>query len=548
MEVENLKLKKTGEVRVRIAPSPTGALHVGTARTALFNYLFAKKNQGSFILRVEDTDPKRSEKKWEKDILKNLNWLGLEWSEGPGREGKYKPYRQSQRGNIYFKYLKKLLDENKAYYCFCPEEDLEAHRQYLISIGRPPIYSGKCAGLSEKEIKENFKKGRSAIVRFKIPSKKIKFNDLIRSKVEFEGELIGDVAVASNIKAPLSSIKKKDLNKIQYLYNFVVVVDDYEMKISHVIRGEDHLSNTPKQILIQRVLRLPQPKYAHLPLILGPDRSKLSKRHGAVSVEEYKKEGYLPEAMINFMALLGWNPGDTREIFSLNSLVKEFSLDRVGKSGAVFNIKKLNSLNGFYIRQKSTKKITELCIPFLIKEKLIKPILESGKELSPQKTYKQGKIITSSYRVIETEQKIPFNYLKKVTSLYQKRLKKLSEITELTDFFFKDKLDYKKDLLKWKDMTDKELKTTLDKLNKILFEIKKEDWNQKNLKEILMKEAEKLTFKKEGKIKKGRGYLLWPLRATLTGKKASAGPFEIAEILGKEKAQERIKQAKETIK
>ncbi len=540
MEHKDLELKKTGEIRVRIAPSPTGALHVGTARTALFNYLFAKKNQGIFILRIEDTDKERSEKKWEEDITENLKWLGLEYTEGPDTGGERGPYRQSKRGDIYLPYLKKLLQENKAYYCFCSEEELEAHRQYLISIGRPPIYSGKCANLTKKEIKENFKEKKSAIVRFKIPGQKIKFKDKIRDEVEFDGELIGDISLAKNIVAPLSSTKKKDNKEISFLYNFAAVIDDYEMKISHVIRGEDHLSNTPKQISIQRALNLPQPEYAHLPLILGSDRSKLSKRHGAVSIAEYRKKGYLPEAIINFMAFLGWNPGDEREIFSLNSLVKEFSFNRVGRSGAVFNIKKLDSLNGFYLRQKSKEKITELCLPYLIEANFIEP--EKEKDVLVEK------ITPKTYKIKETKEEISIQDLQKIVSLYQERLKKLSEIKDLTDFFFKKKLDYKKELLQWKDMTDKEIKISLDKSYKVLSEIKKEDWTKNNLQDILMKEAEKLSLKRDSKEIKGRGYLLWPLRAALTGKRASAGPFELAEVLGKQRSQERIKQAKEKLK
>jgi len=525
-----LKLIKPGECRVRIAPSPTGPLHIGTARTALFNFLFAKKNQGNFILRIEDTDVKRSQKKWEKDIIESLKWLGIEWTEGPDIDGKYAPYKQSERSDIYLKYLKKLIAEKKAYYCFCTEEEIEAHRQYLISIGRPPIYSGKCAALSEKEIKKNFKEGKSAIIRFKVPSQEIKFKDLIRGEIKFNTELIGDVAIAKNINSPLDLRKNNEkAGDIQFLYNFVVVVDDFEMEISHVIRGEDHLSNTPKQILIQQDLGFTQPQYAHLPLILGPDRSKLSKRHGATSVADYRKKGYLPEALVNFMALLGWNPGDDREIFSIDSLIKEFSLEKVQKSGAVFNIQKLDSLNGFYIRHKSLDKLTKECIPYLIEAGLIKPISEKKKLAAPK------------YEIALTGEKISFEYLKKVVALYQERLKQLSEIVELVDFFFKDKLKYPKELLIWKDMTEKETNTSLDKLIKILSKIELESWNRDYLQSILMTEAEKISIRG----KKNRGYLLWPLRVALSGKKASAGPFEIAEILGKEKTLKRLREAKE---
>lgn len=465
-------------VRVRIAPSPTGFLHIGTARSALFNYLFAKKpirqtqggEEGKFILRIEDTDLERSDTKFEKDIIESLEWLGLKWDEF---------YRQSERIETYAKYLEKLLNEGKAYRCFCAPKQTNG----LF----PQIYSGKCRNLSEKEIKKNLAEGKKSIIRFKSPEKKIRFLDLIRGNVEFDSSLIGDFSIAKDLAAPL--------------YNFAVVIDDFEMKISHVIRGEDHIPNTPKQILLQEALNFPQLKYAHLPLILGKDRSKMSKRHGTTSVTEYQKDGYLPEALVNFMAFLGWNPGGEKEIYSIKELIRDFSLDKVQKGGAVFNIQRLDYLNGVYIRQKSLDELAELCKPYL-----------------PPADKEQ---------------------LKKVIAIYQERLKKLSEITELADFFFKDVLEYNKELLKWKDMTNKEVEEVLDKLDKILCDVKDDEWMRKNLEKILMPEAEAI---------RDRGKLLWPLRVALTGKKASAGPFEVAEALGKEKTLNRIKQARELIK
>jgi len=476
--------------RVRMAPSPTGKLHIGTARTTLFNYLFAKHEGGKFILRIEDTDLARSDPKFEKDIIENLQWLGIRWDEGP--------FRQSERTSSYAQYLEKLLKTEEAYHCFCSEDELEDKRQEQMSRGEAPKYNGKCRELSEDEVKKYLAEGKPSIIRFKAPAKKVSFHDLIRGKLEFDSFLIGDFAIAKNLATPL--------------YNFAVVVDDFEMKITHVIRGEDHISNTPKQILLQEALGFPQPKYAHLPLILGPDKSKLSKRHGAVAIADYRKDGYLPEALVNFMAFLGWNPGTEREIFALPSLVKEFSLQNVQKSGAVFNIKRLDYLNGFYIRQKSVKRLAELCENYL-------PKADTG-------------------------------YIEKIVAIYQERLKKLSEIKELTDFFFKDKLEYDKELLKWKNMTAQEINQSLDKLEKILSKIKEEDWTKENLEKILMPEAEKIGPAPEQARYgvKDRGYLLWPFRVALTGKEASAGPFEIAEILGKEKTLKRIKQAKNIIR
>ncbi|MFA5767707.1 MAG: glutamate--tRNA ligase, partial [Candidatus Paceibacterota bacterium] len=308
---------------------------------------------------------------------------------------------------------------------------------------------------------------------------------------EFDSSLFGDFVIAKDLDNPL--------------YNFAVIIDDYEMEISHVIRGEDHISNTPKQILIQEALGLPQLQYAHLPLILGPDKSKLSKRHGAVSLTEYKKEGYLPEAMVNFMAFMGWNPDKEKEIFSLKELVKAFSIEKVQKGGAVFNIQRLDYLNGFYIRQKTLDELAELCLPHLVGAGLI------------------------------SKDEVDMEKIKEIISLYQERLKKLSELPELADFFFKEKIEYDKELLKWKDMSLSEIESSLDISEKILSDIKEGDFNKDNLEKVLMEKAGEMG---------DRGKLLWPLRAAVTGKRASAGPFEVAAVLGKEKALQRIKEAK----
>ena len=353
-----------------------------------------------------------------------------------------------------------------------------------------------------------------------MPAQKIVFNDLVRGKVEFDSSLMGDVVIAKDLTTPL--------------YNFAVVVDDLEMKISHVIRGEDLLPNTPIQILLQKALGFSQPEYAHLPLILGSDKSKLSKRHGAVSVAEYKKQGYLSETIINFLAFLGWNPGTEREIFSLASLIKEFSMERVQKGGAIFNIKRLDFLNGFYIRQKSPDKLTELCIPYLIQQGLVEPVFKT-EQYPPAYG---GISISQKYKIVEIKEEISFDYLKKVVAIYQERLKKLSEIIELTDFFFKDKLKYDKGLLKWKDMADQEIKDIFDRLVDVLSKIKDKDWRNKILTEKINSLVDETG---------DRGKVLWPLRVALTGKKASAGPFEIAEILGKEKTLKRLKEAKELL-
>lgn len=348
-------------IRTRIAPSPTGNLHLGTARTALFNYLFACKNEGVFVLRIEDTDLARSDKKYEKDIIDGLKWLGIKWDEGIDIGGNCAPYRQSERFAIYAKYIKKLLDEKKAFYCWHTKEELEKEKEEQTA--KKELLRHVCNYKSQADHKTQ--KTADAIIRLNASEKKITFNDLIRGEVKFDTALLGDISIAKSINEPL--------------YNFAVVIDDYEMKISHIIRGEDHISNTPKQILIQEALGFSAPQYAHLPLILGSDRSKLSKRHGAVSINWYREQGYLPEAMVNFMAFMGWSPqsaqggqdAQNKEIFSMQELISEFSIEKIQKSGAIFNMEKLDWINGQYIRKLSIDKLVDLCIPYLKESGLI---------------------------------------------------------------------------------------------------------------------------------------------------------------------------------
>lgn len=453
-------------VRTRIAPSPTGALHVGTARTALFNYLFSKHEKGAFLLRIEDTDLERSDKKYERDIIEGLRWLGIEW------DGEIT--RQSERLDIYEKYLNKLLESGNAFYCQHSEEELETERKAQAESKMSPKHI--CDARDQKL--------KDGIIRFKnTTTESVIFRDEIRGEISFNPKLLGDFSLAKNTRTPL--------------YNFAVVVDDAEMEISHVIRGEDHIPNTPKQILLQDSLGFPRPKYAHLPLILGQDRSKLSKRHGATSVNEYRDAGYLPEALFNFMALLGWRPGgagEGNEIYSREELVKTFSLEKIQKAGAIFDIQKLDWMNGHYIRSKSVEELTTLVMPFLEKAKLLEVEPPVGGSTSID--------------------------LKKVIGLEQPRLKKLSELPEKVDYFFK-KPEYDASLLKWKNMTNDEIKKALEKSKQIIsnfqFAISKQ-------------EMEKIFLAAIGKGDKGE--LLWPLRVALSGKKASPGPFEIMEILG----------------
>jgi nondiscriminating glutamyl-tRNA synthetase len=516
-------------VRVRFAPSPTGPLHIGGARTALFNYLFARKHQGSFVLRIEDTDFDRSKKQYEEEIIESLKWLKIEWDEGPDVGGNFGPYRQSERKEIYLKYLKKLLEEEKAYFCFCKKEDLEAQKQYLLSIGQPPKYNGRCRNLSKEEVEKRLKAGENFVIRFKVFSKKIAFEDLIRGKIEFDGSLIEDFVVAKGFDS--------------FLYNFTCVVDDFEMKITHVIRGEDHISNTPKQILLQEALGFKIPKYAHLPLILGMDKSKLSKRHGAVSILDFKKLGYLPEALVNFIAFLGWSPKSEKQIFSLSSLVKEFSLERVQKSGAIFNIQKLDFLNNFYIRQKTPKELTELCLPYLIEAGFLEITLKEEK--TPPVI--GATEILPKFIVKETGEILEWKKLEKICLLFQERIKKLSEISSLVDFFFKKELIFDKELLKWKNQTEEEVKKALFTIKDTLSKIEEKDWTKEKILEVLMEKAQKFSIE----IKRetwDRGYLFWPFRVALTGKEASPPPQEIAEILDKKETLKRIENAIKMLK
>jgi len=325
-------------VRVRFAPSPTGWLHLGNARTAIFNYLFARHHGGEVVLRIEDTDRERSKKEYEEALLEDLRWLGVEWDEGPDKGGPYGPYRQSERLEIYRKYAQKLLESGHAYRCFCTPEELEAERERAKREGRPYRYSGKCRHLSPEEVERYLKEGRPYTIRFRVPDgRELVLNDLVKGEVRFNVDDFGDFVIVRSDGTPV--------------YNFVVVVDDALMKITHVIRGEDHLSNTFKQMLIYEALGFPMPKFAHLPIILGEDRSKLSKRHGAVSVRQYRFDGYLPEALFNFLTLLGWYPKDGKEILSKEELIERFDITDVHNAPAVFNREKLYWMNGVYIRE-----------------------------------------------------------------------------------------------------------------------------------------------------------------------------------------------------
>ncbi|MDE1970333.1 MAG: glutamate--tRNA ligase [Patescibacteria group bacterium] len=471
--------------RVRIAPSPTGPLHIGTARTGLFNFLFAKKLAGTFVLRIEDTDLERSEIRFENDIIEYLRWLGITWDEGP--------VRQTERLDHYEHYLRKLLHEDKAYYCFCSPEKLEIARQEMVGRGVAPKYAGTCSTLTSADVALRHKEGARSVIRFRMPSTILQFHDMIRGDVSFDTSLFGDIVISKDLRTPL--------------YNFAVVVDDYEMQISHVIRGEDHVSNTPKQIVLQRALGFSTPLYAHLPLILDTNRAKLSKRFNAVSISDYKKTGYLPEALFNFIALLGWHPSEVgttvnisrhTEIFSRNELIHAFDIERVQKAGAIFDIEKLDWLNAHYIKVCDEERLLALLSDF-----------------APQ-----------AWRADPAK-------FRAVVALMRERMKRLDEFTEYARFFF-EPIAYEPGILIWKKSDHDATKEHLRLLVSLL-----ESLETTSFATPALLEARVMPFAEA----RGRGDVLWPMRVALSGVEKSPGPFEIATILGKEETIQRITHA-----
>jgi nondiscriminating glutamyl-tRNA synthetase len=382
--------------RVRFAPSPTGELHVGNARTALFNWMFARHHGGSFVLRIEDTDESRSALSYQTHLLNDLTWLGLDWDEGPQKGGSYGPYRQSERLDIYAAHLQKLVAADLVYPCYCTEEELEDERQSLILSKRMPRYMGRCRNLTPAQRKEKEAAGRKPSFRFKVPDMTVEFNDLIRGPMKFEGTAVGDFIIVRSNGMPA--------------YNFAVVIDDHLMGISHVIRGEDHLSNTALQTMLYRAFDFAPPVFAHHSLILGRDRAKLSKRHGSVSVGEFRKQGIMPEALMNYLGLLGSSFTEGREVLSREEMIAGFSLERASKSGAIFDEEKLHWLNAIYIRNCATEDLIKRLCPFLE---------EAGYEID----------------------KFDPARLKRIVDLVKSDLTVLSEIGCHIDIFFDDKYD-----------------------------------------------------------------------------------------------------------
>ena len=351
-------MSKDSKVRVRFAPSPTGQLHVGNARTALYNWLFARKTGGAMVLRIEDTDLERSESRYEDQLLDDLKWFGIDWDEGPDVGGPHAPYRQSDRLAIYREHAERLVKEGKAYLCFCSQEELERDRETALAEQRSPLYSGKCRGLDPAESERRRASGEAAAIRLAIPERPIRFHDIVRGMVEFSNEAVSDPIILRSSGIPV--------------YNYVVVVDDALMDITHVIRGDDHLSNTPKQVALYEALGWPVPEFAHLSTIVGSDGARLSKRHGATSIANFREMGVLPEALVNYLALLGWAPtGGNREVFTPQELTKEFTLERVTPSAAMFDMEKLYWLNRHYIKNSPPERIEKLAEPYFTKAGLL---------------------------------------------------------------------------------------------------------------------------------------------------------------------------------
>ena len=462
--------------RVRIAPSPTGKLHIGTARSALFNYLFAHKLHGTFILRIEDTDRERSTLAYEESIKSGLQWLGLLWDEGPDAGGAYGPYRQSERTALYEKYLQELLDSGKAFICHHSSAEIQQEYEKKKEQKLPLVH--RCDQLTGTDEK--------GVIRFRATEETITFTDLIRGNISVKASTLGDFSIAKSIHEPL--------------YNFTVVVDDHKMRISHVIRGEDHISNTPKQVALYNAFGWTMPAFAHMPLILAPDRSKMSKRYGAVDIQEYRKMGYLPEALINFLALLGWNPGTEQEIFSLDELSEQFSLDHVQKGGAVFNQQKLDWLNGQYIKRLTSEELARRAEPYL------RDVLE-GKKFDAA-------------------------LFQRVMPLAQQRMKTLRDIVEFAFFF--SVAPYDSALLSWKDASLEETRKYLEEVRTCIVGLDEAAWDEQRLEVAIMAHANALD---------NRGKMLWPLRVALSGLPQSPGPFSIAALLGKEQTLERLRTA-----
>lgn len=498
-------------IRTRFAPSPTGFVHIGNIRTALFGYLFAKHSKGSFILRIEDTDRARLVEGAVENLLRVMKHLGINPDEGfyldenntVQEKGEFGPYLQSQRLSLYQKHALELIEKNKAYYCYCSEQRLTDLRKEQVALKKPPMYDMYCRNLTaeqrETESKQCRSEGRNPVIRFAMPQEgRTEVNDLIYGKMSYENKLLDDQVILKSDSFPT--------------YHLAVVVDDHYMQISHVTRTEEWLPSTPKHVLLYEALGWTPPIFAHMPLLLNPDKSKLSKRQGDVAVEDFLAKGYLKEALINFVAFLGWNPKTTQEIFSLEDLISQFNLENVNKSGAIFDINKLDWINGQYIRAKNSGELVNLALPY----------------------WQQQGINTESY---------PRGFLTAILEVEKSRLKTLSEIGERTKYFF-ELPNYDANLLTWKKSTPEDAKAKLLEIHDLLAQMDTEELKEQNKQEVKIK-----SFISDKKY--DTGSVLWPMRAALTGMPASPSPFEVVSVLahgpGKDEILRRLKLAADKI-
>lgn len=480
-------------VRVRIAPSPTGEPHIGNIRTAVFNWLFAKSRGGKFIVRIEDTDRERFDPRSKNAILESLRWLGLTWDEGPEAGGRYGPYVQSQRRELYQAYARELVKKGFGYFCFCTKERLAKMRIKQQEERIPPRYDRRCRRLSPKETEERIAAGEKAVVRLKVPlGGKTSWVDLIHGKIEFRNEVVDDQVLLKSDGFPT--------------YHLAVVVDDYLMKISHVLRADEWVSSTPKQILLYQFFGWPPPAFGHLPMVLGPDKSKLSKRHGATSILRFRDEGYLPEAVFNYLALLGWAYDDKTEIFSRKELIEKFDLKKINPRCPIFDYQKLEWMNGVYIRQLSADELK-----FKIKNQIAKTHIKNQKDLD--------------------------KYLEKIIPLVQERMRKLSDFEALADFFFAEEVEMNPQLLATFGATPGEVKqqitTSYDKLQQVTV------WKAEEIEKVIRGLVE------ENRWRPSRFFMA--LRLVLTGKKISPPLFGTMAVLGKVRTLSRLKEAADSV-
>lgn len=479
-------------VRVRFAPSPTGFLHVGGLRTALYNYLFAKHNNGKFVLRIEDTDQSRKVEGAVENLIETLRWAGIDFDEGPGKGGDFGPYVQSERLTTYHEHVRRLVKEGNAYHCFCTPQRIDEVRQKQIAMKMSPSYDRHCRNLPPSEVERRKAAGESSVVRMKVPlTGEMTFDDSIRGKVTIAYKVLDDQVILKSDGFPT--------------YHLAVVVDDHLMGISHVIRGEEWLPSTPKHIILYRYFGWDVPVYAHLPLLLNPDKSKLSKRQGDVAVEEYRAKGYLKEAIVNFVAFLGWNPGDERELFSIEELIKEFTIDRVGKSGSVFNVEKLNWLNFQHLRKKDDDEVL-----LMLKEYLAHQPTTKGKAWDD-------------------------TYLSGVITAMRERVTFAREFVEKSPYFFYPPVEYDPSVVKkrWKEDTPGFLRKFTEVLSKY------GDPGKGEYEEALKKTAEA--------SQTSPGELIHPLRLAISGVGAGPGLYDILALLGKAESIRRINAAIEKL-